>query len=156
MADDDEVSLKLTVVWEGRFLGNSSVFGFNRQWLETHTLRELLEHAVADFDNQLIMRADANISIMRATHGRHNRLGRWLAANGLADAHNSDIFICGMQPLDEDHPHHASFVSDYRMTCATPVEIEYYTHKKHPACLAVHPHLMRQVFRLPHHFVIVL
>jgi len=37
-----------------------------------------------------------------------------------------------MQPLDEDHPHHASFVCNYRMTCTTPVEIEYYTHKKSP------------------------
>mmetsp|Transcript_45085 Transcript_45085/g.116791 ORF Transcript_45085/g.116791 Transcript_45085/m.116791 type:complete len:131 (-) Transcript_45085:366-758(-) len=56
----------------------------------------------------------------------------WLAANGLADAQNSNIFICGMQSLDEDHPHHASFVCNYRMTCTTPVEIEYYTHKKSP------------------------
>jgi len=37
-----------------------SVFDFNRQWLETHTLRELmLEHAVADFDSKLVMKAHA-------------------------------------------------------------------------------------------------
>eukprot|EP00873_Tetraselmis_striata_P004811 jgi/Tetstr1/425075/TSEL_015539.t1 len=134
MADDDEVSLKLAGVWEDRLLGKS-FFDFSRQWLETHTLRELLKHAVDDFDSELVMRADASICIMRATHRRHHCFGRWLAANGLADAQNSDIFMCGMQPLDEDHRHHASLVCDYRMTaCATPVEIEYYTHqKKNPA-----------------------
>jgi len=74
---------------------------------------------------------------------------RWLAANGLADAQNSDIFICGMQSLDEDHPHHASFVCNYRMTCTTPVEIEYYTHtKKDPAWGYIPAHLVRRVCRV--------
>eukprot|EP00873_Tetraselmis_striata_P006512 jgi/Tetstr1/426776/TSEL_016992.t1 len=52
--------MKLTVVWEGRLRGKS-VFDFNRHWPETHTLNELLEHAVAEFDSDLIMRADASI-----------------------------------------------------------------------------------------------
>eukprot|EP00873_Tetraselmis_striata_P021654 jgi/Tetstr1/441918/TSEL_030125.t1 len=113
MAHDDEVGLKLSVVWEGRLMGKS-VLDFNRQWLETHTLHELLEHAVAGFESRLVPRADANICIMRG----------WLPMALQMDAKNSDIFICGMQPLDEDHPHHASFLSDYRMTYAIPVEIE--------------------------------
>eukprot|EP00873_Tetraselmis_striata_P007896 jgi/Tetstr1/428160/TSEL_018211.t1 len=57
MADDDEANIKLTVVWEGRLMGKS-VFDFDRQWRETHTLRELLEHAVGEFDNQLACSID--------------------------------------------------------------------------------------------------
>eukprot|EP00873_Tetraselmis_striata_P018488 jgi/Tetstr1/438752/TSEL_027261.t1 len=67
MANDDEyVTMKLIVVWEGMLMGKS-FFDFNRQWLETHTLRELLMHAVADFDS------DLNICVCRDHAGARHR-----------------------------------------------------------------------------------
>jgi len=67
MAHDDEVSLQLTMVWEGSTLGKI-VFDFSRQWLETHTLRKLLEHVVVGFDSQLVLRADAGVSASCVQH----------------------------------------------------------------------------------------
>eukprot|EP00873_Tetraselmis_striata_P014047 jgi/Tetstr1/434311/TSEL_023417.t1 len=74
---------------------------------------------------------------------------RWLPARQWAciDAQNSDIFMCGIQPLDEDHPHlhHAFFVCDYRVTCATPVALGYYTQKKtSPAWEYIPAHLLHR------------
>eukprot|EP00873_Tetraselmis_striata_P021895 jgi/Tetstr1/442159/TSEL_030311.t1 len=49
------------MIWEGRLLAKS-MLDFERGWLETHALRELLEFAVGDFDSKLVLRADADIS----------------------------------------------------------------------------------------------
>ena len=50
-----------------------------------------------------------------------------IAEQALADAANSEIFMCGMQPLDEGSPCHAIFQCDPNLTCATPVESDFYS-----------------------------
>eukprot|EP00873_Tetraselmis_striata_P041518 jgi/Tetstr1/461782/TSEL_006869.t1 len=46
----------------------SLCFDFERGWLETHTLRELLEFAVGEFDSNMVLRAGANISANCVQH----------------------------------------------------------------------------------------
>eukprot|EP00873_Tetraselmis_striata_P029662 jgi/Tetstr1/449926/TSEL_036980.t1 len=68
MADDNDFSLKITVIWDGRLLAKSMMIDFERGWLETHTLRDLLEFAVGEVDNKLVLRADAKISANCVQH----------------------------------------------------------------------------------------
>ena len=49
-----------------------------------------------------------------------------IVEQALEDATNSEIFICGMQPLDEGSPCHDIFQCDPSLTCATPVESDFY------------------------------
>eukprot|EP00873_Tetraselmis_striata_P011111 jgi/Tetstr1/431375/TSEL_021066.t1 len=153
MTDEDEVSLKLmTVVLEGRLL-RKSVFDFNRQWLEAHTFRELiLEHAVADFDSQLDMRADAgifascvqHIDVTTASRGRRRQpqdkydITRRLQKKIWKVMHD--------MPTDKYSFDVERKLARLLYDMCYPVEIEYYTRKtNNPACLGVHPHLMRRV-----------
>mmetsp|Transcript_38090 Transcript_38090/g.95722 ORF Transcript_38090/g.95722 Transcript_38090/m.95722 type:complete len:91 (-) Transcript_38090:20-292(-) len=58
-----------------------------------------------------------------STHERRAAEHGLLVANAVAGAQGGLL-------VDEDHPQHASFVCDYCMIRATPVQIKHYTHKK--------------------------
>ena len=50
-----------------------------------------------------------------------------IAEQALEDAANSDIFMCGMQPLVEGNPCHAIFQCDPKLSCDMPVESDFYS-----------------------------
>ena len=50
-----------------------------------------------------------------------------LATQALQGAMASDTYVCGMQPLDQDHPLHNVFVCDSQLTCDQVVEPTFYS-----------------------------
>ena len=60
------------------------------------------------------------------------RVYRRLATQALQDAMEAPHYVCGMQPLDDDHCLKGAFLCDDRLTCADPVEGEFYQHSKRP------------------------
>ncbi len=55
---------------------------------------------------------------------------RYIAEQALEDAVESELFICGMQPVSEDSPCHGIFQCDPDLVCTTPVETDFYTSKR--------------------------
>jgi hypothetical protein len=53
------------------------------------------------------------------------------AVQQLDAAMESEIYICGMQPLEHDNPMYGIIVARGELECHDPVEIEYYGHP-HP------------------------
>ena len=52
--------------------------------------------------------------------------GRYIVEQALEDGVNSDLYICGMQPLEEFRPCHEIFQCDPSLPCATHVEADLY------------------------------
>ena len=53
-------------------------------------------------------------------------LFRYIAEQALEDGVNSEIYICGMQPVEEDMPCTDIFQCDLGLTCALPIEMDFY------------------------------
>ena len=51
---------------------------------------------------------------------------RYIAEQALEDGVNSDLYICGLQPLEEGRPCHDIFQCDPGLECSTPVEADFY------------------------------
>ena len=58
---------------------------------------------------------------------------RAYAAQQLEAAENSELFLCGMQPFDADHPFYGVLVTREGLLCSDHMEVEYYTHNKQKA-----------------------
>ena len=52
---------------------------------------------------------------------------RMLATQALQGAMASDTYVCGMQPLDQDHPLYNVFVCNSQLTCHQVVEPTFYS-----------------------------
>lgn len=48
----------------------------------------------------------------------------------MEDVVESDLFVCGMQILGDDNPCFMLFQVDPELSCATPVEADYYSSKR--------------------------
>ena len=55
---------------------------------------------------------------------------RYIAEQELEDAVDSNIYVCGMQPIGEDNLCHDIFQCDPDLTCTLPVEADFYTCKR--------------------------
>ena len=55
---------------------------------------------------------------------------RYIAEQALEDAVDSDIYMCGMQPINEGSPCHDIFQCDPFISCVAPVEADYYATKR--------------------------
>ena len=55
-----------------------------------------------------------------------------IAEQALEDATNSDIFVCGMQPVFEGSPCCDIYLCDPKLTCAAPVESDFYSKQTNP------------------------
>ena len=55
---------------------------------------------------------------------------RYIAEQALEDAVESELFMCGMQPVSEDSPCHGIYQCDPNISCITPVETDYYVTKR--------------------------
>jgi len=51
---------------------------------------------------------------------------RYIAAQALEDAADSDIYMCGMRPMNEGSPCHDIFQCDPFISCCALVEADYY------------------------------
>ena len=58
---------------------------------------------------------------------------REYALHQLEVAQESEIYTCGMQPFDSDHPFHEVIYARKELLCSDPMEVEYYTHTKQKA-----------------------
>ena len=58
---------------------------------------------------------------------------REYAMHPLEAAMESDLYICGMQPLEPDNPMHKQIIARDGLECHDPVEFEYYNHPYHNA-----------------------
>ncbi len=52
--------------------------------------------------------------------------GRYIAKHALEDGVNFDLYICGMQPLEEFKPCHEILQCDPSLSCATPIDADLY------------------------------
>ena len=59
-----------------------------------------------------------------------------IAEQALEDATNSAIFVCGMQPVFEGSPCCDIFQCDPKLTCAAPVESDFYSRQTNPLMAA--------------------
>jgi len=51
---------------------------------------------------------------------------RYIDEQALEDGVNFDLYICGMQPVEEGRPCHEIFQFDPNLQCSTLVEAEFY------------------------------
>jgi len=58
---------------------------------------------------------------------------RAYALQQLEVAEQSELYTCGMEPFDADHPFYGVLVTREGLVCSGPMEVEYYTHKKQKA-----------------------
>ena len=58
---------------------------------------------------------------------------REYAMEQLEVASENPLYICGMQPLEPDHPMHKLIIARDGLECHDPVEFEYYNHPYHNA-----------------------
>ena len=58
---------------------------------------------------------------------------REYALHQLEVAQESEIYTCGMQPFDSDHPFHDVIYARKELLCSDPMEVEYYNHTKQKA-----------------------
>ena len=56
--------------------------------------------------------------------------GKYFAEQDLEDGVNSDLYICGMQPVEEGRPCHEIFYCEPELLCSTPVESDFYNVKQ--------------------------
>ena len=55
---------------------------------------------------------------------------RYIAEQPLDDAVDSDIYMCGMQPINLESPCHDILQCDPFISCCAPVEADYYAPKR--------------------------
>ncbi len=52
---------------------------------------------------------------------------RYIAEQALEDGVNSNIYICGMLPVEDDMPCTDIFQCDLSLTCTSPIEMDFYS-----------------------------